>query len=100
MQQALDTRLHEPLLPSPQAGLALGGLPHDLVGAQAIGGQQHDPRAPYMFLRAVPIRDDGFKTSTIGGFHIDGDPGAHPTDSHDCEHTGIRYRTLPSDFIH
>ena len=85
VQQALDTRLHEPLLPAPQAGLALGRLPHDLVGAQTIGGQQHDPRAPHMFLGAVPIRDDRFKTSTIGGFHIDGDPGAHPADSHDCD---------------
>ena len=42
-----------------------------------------------MFLGAVPIRDDRFKTSTIGGFHIDGDPGAHPADSHDCDYTGI-----------
>jgi hypothetical protein len=50
-------------------------------------------------LGAVPIRD-GFKTSTIGGFHIDGDPGAHPADSHDCDYTGILSRTLPSDFIH
>src|SRR5207248_4091644 len=62
--------------------------------------QQHDPRAPHMFLGAVPIRDDRFKTSTIGGFHIDGDPGAHPADSHDCDYTGILSRTLPSDFIH
>src|SRR5438874_9460706 len=53
VQQALDTRLHEPLLPAPQAGLALGRLPHDLVDAQTIGGQQHDPRAPHMFLGAV-----------------------------------------------
>jgi hypothetical protein len=53
-----------------------------------------------MFLGAVPIRDDRFKTSTIGGFHIDGDPGAHPADSHDCDYTGILSRTLPSDLIH
>ena len=32
----------------------LGRLPHDLVGAQTIGGQQHDPRAPHMFLGADP----------------------------------------------
>src|SRR4051794_35223675 len=33
------------------SGLALGGLPHNRVGAQAIAGQQHDPRAPHMFLK-------------------------------------------------
>jgi hypothetical protein len=75
-------------------------LPHDLVGAQTIAGHQHYPRAPYMLLSAVPIRDNRFEASTIGGVHIDGDPGAHPADSHDCDHTGIPYRTLPSDFIH
>jgi hypothetical protein len=53
-----------------------------------------------MLLSAVPIRDNRFEASTIGGVHIDGDPGAHPADSHDCDHTGIPYRTLPSDFIH
>jgi hypothetical protein len=78
----------------------LACLLHDLVGAQASGGQQHDPRSPHVFLRAVAIRNDRFKASTIGGFHIDGDPGACPVDLHNREHTGIRIRILPSDFIH
>ncbi len=65
-QQALHTLMHEPLLPPPQAGLALAGLPHDLVGADRVGAQQNDPRSPHVFLRAVAIRDDRFKTSAIG----------------------------------
>ena len=32
--------------------------------------------------------------------HIDGDPGAHPANSHDCDPHGNPSRTLPSDFIH
>jgi hypothetical protein len=53
-----------------------------------------------VFLRAVAIRDDRFKTSAIGGTYIDGDPNAHPIDSHSRERAGIRIRTLPSDFVH
>jgi hypothetical protein len=53
-----------------------------------------------MFLKAVPICDDRFKATTIAGVHIDGDPCTHPVDSHVRERTGIRFRTLPSDFIH
>jgi hypothetical protein len=53
-----------------------------------------------MFLRAVAIRDERLKTGTIGGTYIDGDPNAHPKDSHGREHTGIHIRALPSDFIH
>ena len=99
-QQPVDTFVHEPLLPAPQAGLALAGAPHDLVGAEAVGGQQHDPRSPHMLLRAVPGRHDPLKPSTIGGIHIDDDSCAHPTDSHVREPTGIPHRTLPSDLLH
>ena len=42
-QQPVDAGLHEALLPAPDRGLALAGLPHDLRRAEAIGGQQHDP---------------------------------------------------------
>jgi len=35
-QQPVDAFVHEPLLPAPQAGLALAGAPHDLVGAEAV----------------------------------------------------------------
>jgi len=92
--------VHEPLLPAPQAGLALAGAPYDLVGAQTSGGQQHDPRSPHVLLRAVSGRHDPLKPSTIGGIHIDDDPYAHPADSHAGEPMGILRRTLPSDLFH
>ncbi len=99
-QQPLDTFVHEPLLPAPQTGLALAGAPQDLVGAEAVGGQQHDPRSPHMLLRAVPGRHDPLKPGTIGGIHIDDDSCTHPTNSHVREPTGIPRRTLPSDLVH
>ena len=52
------------------------------------------------FLRAVPGRYDPLKAGTSGGAHVDGDPCAHPADSHLYEPSGILRRTLPSDFIH
>jgi hypothetical protein len=33
-------------LPAPDTGLRLAGLAHDLVGADAIGAQQHDLGPP------------------------------------------------------
>ena len=57
---------HEPLLPAPDAGLRLAGPAHDLVRADAVGGQQHDPRPPDMLLGRVPILDDGLKPLAIG----------------------------------
>ena len=39
-QQAVDAFRHEALLPAPDAGLRCAGLPHDLVGADAVGAQQ------------------------------------------------------------
>src|SRR5580704_10001268 len=92
--------VHEPLLPAPQARLALAGSAHDLVGADPFAGQQHDARSPHMLLRAVPVRGDRFKTSTIGDIHIDGNPCTHPAGSHAREPMGILNRTLPSGFIH
>jgi len=45
-------------------------------------------------LRAVAIRDDRFKTSTIDGIHFDGDPNALPADSHDCERSFGLFRQI------
>jgi len=99
-QEAIHAFMHEPLLPAPQAGLALVCAPHDLVGAEAVCRQHHDLRSPHVFLRAVPVRHDRFKTSTIGGTHIDPDPCTHPADSHSREPLGIPRGTLPSEFDH
>ena len=88
-QHPLDTFVHEARLPAPQTGLALAGAPHDLVGAEALGSQQHDPRSLHVLLRAVPGRHDPLKPDTSGGAHVDGDPCAHPSDSHLCEPSEI-----------
>jgi hypothetical protein len=71
--QPFNALLHEPLLPAPHARLAFAGAAHDLDRARPGSGQQDDPCPPHMFLRAVPVRDDRFQTSTIGGAHIDDD---------------------------
>jgi hypothetical protein len=99
-QQAVHAFRREPLLPASHAGLSDAGLPHDLGRAFAGRGQQHDPAAPHVFLRAVAIRGDGIETSPIRRIQVDGDPGMHRADSHDRERTGIRIPTLPSGFIH
>ena len=94
-----DPETPRPLLADWQPAIFLDDLPK-LRSAVEAAGSAANPGSPHVFLRAVPIRDDRFKTSTIGGIHIDGDPGAHPADSHPRNHTGIRFRTLSSDFIH
>src|SRR5262245_1823726 len=40
----------KPFLPTPDHGLGLAGLPHDLGGAVPNGGQQDDLRPPDMLL--------------------------------------------------
>jgi hypothetical protein len=69
-QKSIDAVSHEPLLPSPDGRLGGVGSAHDLLGAVAIGGQQHDLGSPHMLLPAVPIRHDRRKTLTIGGTHL------------------------------
>ncbi len=76
-QQTLDPRPHEPLLPAPHRNFACAGLAHDLVRAQAIHRQQHDPRSPDVLLRAVSIGDDRLQARPIGRAHLDCDPLAH-----------------------
>ena len=99
-QQPLGALQHEPCLPAPHAGFALASTAHDLDCAEAGGGQQHDPRPPDMFLRAVPVRSDRFQTSTVGRAHINNDILAHPPDSHPTRAQGIPFRILPSGFLH
>ena len=57
-QQPVHALLHEALLPAPDGGLGHAGLPHDLGRAAAFGGQQHDPGAPDVLLRAVAVDGD------------------------------------------
>jgi hypothetical protein len=76
-------------LPAPHGGLAGAGTVHDLGGAAAISGQQHDVRVPNVLLRAVAIRHDRRKSLAVVGYDVDGDPGAHATDSHAARRRGI-----------
>jgi hypothetical protein len=92
-QQTFDAFLHEPLQPAPHDGLGLGRPAHDLVRAETLRRQQHDPRSPNVLLRAVPIRRDRFKPKAIGGAYIDCYPCAHPADSHANKPAGIRCHT-------
>jgi len=39
--------------------------------AEAVGGHQDDPCPPDVLLRAVPVRNDRFQTSAIGGAWVD-----------------------------
>ena len=91
---------HEALLPAPHCGLALARLPHDLDRAEPVTGEQHDAGAPDVLLRTVPIRHDRFQSEAIHGANSDTDSLAHAADSHAAKPRGIRFRILPSGFIH
>ncbi len=60
------TRPPESVTASANAGLGLGRSPHDLVRADAIGGQQHDFTAPDVLLRRVAALHHGFEPANIG----------------------------------
>jgi hypothetical protein len=68
-EKAVDAFLHEPFLPAPDGRLADTGGAHNLGRARAIGGQQHDPGAPHVFLGAVPVRQERAEQAAIGGAH-------------------------------
>lgn len=99
-QEPVHARLHEPLLPAPDASLRLARRRHDRVRAQAVGGKKHDPRAPDMLLRRVAIGDDGLQTLAIGGRDRDGYPTAHDADSHAPPPKGIPGGTLSCQLNH
>ena len=56
MQQALDTFLHEALLPAPHRRLGNARLAHDRVRAVPVGAEENDARPPDVLLKRVPIR--------------------------------------------
>ena len=99
-QQPLDTLVHEALLPTPNRCLALAGAAHDLDRAETIPAQKDDPCPPHVFLPAVPVRNDRFETSTVGGTHIDDDSWPHAPDSHTTCPARIPRGIQTSNFIH
>ena len=99
-QQTRHALREEPLLPSPDRGLAGAGAASEFHGAAAIGGQQHDLRPPYVLLRTVAVGDDAAQRLTIGFGEVNLDGLAHPPDSHDQGAEGILSRMQASDYIH
>src|SRR5271154_1261729 len=45
-EQSVEPRRDEAFLPAPNTGLGLASSPHNLIRADAIGGQQHDLQPP------------------------------------------------------
>jgi hypothetical protein len=74
------------------------GQAHDLVGADPVCRQQHNPRSPYMLLRAVPITDKRFQLSPLGGTHPNRNAPAHARSPSTDEHTTSGFLML--DFVH
>ena len=70
--QAVESVLHKAFLPAPNAGLGLGRSPHDLVRADAIGGQQHDSAADVLLRRGG--LHHSFEPANIGGRNGEGFP--------------------------
>jgi hypothetical protein len=99
-QETVHAFIHEPLLPTPNAGLANTCLAPDLVRPNAVRRKKHDASPPKMLLRTISDRRDRLKASTIRRVQINNDPCAHFPDSHIRKSWGIHKRTLPSDFIH
>ena len=99
-QEAVVTFLHEAFLPAPDTGLRLAGLAHDLVGADAIGAQQHDLGPPDMLLRRIAVPRERLQTATITGLESDGNSVSHTPDSHVSSPAGIPPRIQMLDLVH
>jgi hypothetical protein len=81
-------------------GLAYTRLTSDLTRADALRRQKHNPCAPGVLLKAVSVRRNRIKTSTIRGIKFDDESCTQSTDSHSRVPMGIRKGILLSDFIH
>ena len=99
-QQAVDARLHEPRLPTPDARFRRGNCSHDRVRADAIGAEKNDAGPPDVLLGRVAVGDDGFKPLAIGVVEGDGYTVAHAPNSHAQPPMGIPIRTFSFRLIH
>ena len=99
-QEAVVTFLHEAFLPAPDTGLRLAGLAHDLIGADALGAQQHDLGPPDMLLWCVTIPRERLQTAAITGLEDDGDSCSHAPESHVVSPAGILSRIQMLDLVH
>ena len=99
-KQTLEPLLHKTFLPAANARLGLAGLTHDLVRADAIGGQQHDPGPPNVLLQRVAVFNEGLEPTSLGGRDGNGLSCAHSADSHITSEAGIPNGTRMSGMIH
>jgi hypothetical protein len=98
--EPLDPLMHEALLPAPDHGFALTDGAHHGSGALAVDGQNNDPRAPHVLLRAVAISDDRLQAYPIRRRNGDGNSFAHSRQSHETKSSETPFRTLPLGVIH
>src|SRR5215813_11017166 len=98
--QSLDSFMHETLLPAPDHGFALADSAGDGGGARAVSGQNNDPRAPDVLLRAVAIANDRVQPNPILRSDDDGNSLAHHRHSHKTQPSGTHIWTLLSGDIH
>jgi hypothetical protein len=99
-EQSIEPSIDKALLPTPNAGLGLPGPSHDLVRADAIGGQQHDLSPPNVLLRRVAVLNQSFEPTNIGGRERERFSSAHRADSHVEPAPGIPFGTQKLGSIH
>ena len=99
-EKAGHALLHEPRLPAPDRRLRRARRRHDGLRTDAVSAEQHDPGAPDMFLRRVPVGDEGFEPLAVSLTKSDGYSCAHATELHARNSMGIPNRTHPSRSIH
>ena len=99
-QQAIDARMHEPLLPAPDAGFGLACGRHDSVCPKAISAEKNYAAAPDMLLGRRRVKDDRLKPRAIFGGDGEGYSCAHHIESHTTEQMGIPNRAPLFRSIH
>jgi hypothetical protein len=90
----------ETFLPTPDHRLGLAGSLHDLGRAATIGRQKDDLCPPNVLLRAIAVRDHGFKLATVGLAQLNLRSLVHPLDSHTRVRQGIPKRIEVLDLVH
>ena len=99
-QEAIDSCLHEALLPTPDRGLRFIGRLHDGDRAVAVHRHHNDPSPPDMLLGLFWVPDGRFKPPTVRARVTNGDVAAHGADSHTTAQSKIPKWTPLSRPIH
>jgi hypothetical protein len=99
-QQSINSLRYETFLPAPDAGFGLPRPTHYFDRADAVRRQKHDPCAPDVLLRCVPIPHNRLELTPLRWGNLDGNPGAHAPDSHAPTTLGIPFGIQMSDLVH